>query len=211
MKKFTRGRIRNFIKRFATDGTVLEIGVAANDYQSAFPNRTTLDIDPARKPDVVADITNMPFSDNHFDAVICSEVFEHLPDPVAAQRELARVLKPGGRLILTTRFAFPIHDAPGDFLRFTPYMLRRLFKDWDIDALEYEANPLETIAILLQRIIFQTDMRGGKITKIFLYVLAQLLWRMHPLVMKQYGDIGRTQIVDNMLFSGIYLACRRRG
>lgn len=210
MKKFTRGRIRSFVKRYGTDGLVLEIGVAANDYETGFPNRTTLDIDPARKPDVVADIVSMPFADDHFDAIVCSEVFEHLPDPVAAATELQRVLKPGGRLILTTRFAFPIHDAPGDFLRYTPYMLRRIFDSWEIEALEYEADPFGTIAILLQRILFQTDLRGGKLAKGFVYILALAINRLSPLIKKQYGDISKTQIVDNMLFSGIYLACRKR-
>jgi SAM-dependent methyltransferase len=193
-----------------TQERVLEIGVAANDYDTAFPHRTTLDIDPARKPDVLADIVKMPFPEDTFDAIICSEVFEHLPDPVAAARELRRVLKPGGRLILTTRFAFPIHDAPGDFLRYTPYMLRRIFADWDVEALEYEADPFGTVAVLLQRIIFQTDLRGGKLTKGLVYVLALTIKALGPLIKRQYGDIGKTQVVDTMLFSGIYLACRKQ-
>lgn len=210
MKKFTRGSIRSFVKRYATDEPVLEIGVANNDYGSAFPHRTTLDVDPKRKPDVVADIVEMPFADRTFAAIICSEVFEHLPDPAAAVKELRRVLKPGGRLILTTRFAFPIHDAPDDFLRYTPFMLRRLFDGWDIENLEYEADPFTTIAILLQRIIFQTDLRGGKLTKAFMYALAIGIKSMRPLLRRQFGDIAKTQEVENMLFSGIYLTCRRR-
>jgi len=210
MKKFTRGTIRTFVKRYATTEPVLEIGVASNDYDIAFPHRTTLDIDPARKPDIVSDIIAMPFKDGEWDTIICSEVFEHLPDPRAAVAELQRVLKSGGRLILTTRFAFPIHDAPGDFLRYTPYMLRRLFADWDIETLEYEADPFGTVAILMQRIIFQTDLRGGKITKSFVYALALLIKAMRPLLKRQYGDIAKTQIVDNMLFSGIYIVCRKK-
>jgi SAM-dependent methyltransferase len=209
MKKFTRGSIRSFVKRFATDGDVLEIGVASNDYDAAFPHRMTLDIDPARTPDVVADIVHMPFPDNRFDTIICSEVFEHLPDPDEAEKELRRVMKPGGRLILTTRFAFPIHDAPGDFLRYTPYMLRRLFSDWEIETLEYEADPFSTVAILLQRIIFQTELRGGKISKAAVYGLALLIRALRPLIKKQYGDIAKNQPVENMLFSGIYMACKK--
>lgn len=209
MKKFTRGSIRSFVNRFGTDAPVLEIGVAKNDYDEAFPHRTTLDIDPQRKPDIVADIVKMPFEDERWDAIICSEVFEHLPDPEAAVSELKRVLKPGGRLILTTRFAFPIHDAPGDFLRYTPYMLRRLFADWDIETLEYEADPFGTVAVLLQRIIFQTELRGGKVSKAFVYALALAIRALRPLLKKQYGDIAKTRPVDNMLFSGIYLACAK--
>ncbi len=49
-----------------------------------------------------ADIAELPFADNTFDAIISCETIEHLPNPAAAVRELARCLKPGGRLLLTT-------------------------------------------------------------------------------------------------------------
>ena len=47
--------------------------------------------------DLVCDITAIPESDASFDAVLCTEVFEHLPDPLAVLREFARLLRPGGR------------------------------------------------------------------------------------------------------------------
>lgn len=64
------------------------------------------------KIDLVCDITNIPEPDASFDAVLCSEVFEHLPDPLKALDEFARLLKPSGRLILTAPFASLVHFAP---------------------------------------------------------------------------------------------------
>lgn len=48
-----------------------------------------------------ADITALPFADNSFDHIICSEVLEHIPDEAAAAAELIRILKPGGNLIVS--------------------------------------------------------------------------------------------------------------
>ena len=62
--------------------------------------------------DLVSDITSIPVPPASFDVVLCSEVFEHIPDPVAAVREFARVLKPGGMLILTAPFCSLTHMAP---------------------------------------------------------------------------------------------------
>jgi SAM-dependent methyltransferase len=62
--------------------------------------------------DLVCDITAVPEKDGAFDAILCSEVLEHIPDPVKALDEFARLLKPGGKLILTAPFASLVHFAP---------------------------------------------------------------------------------------------------
>ena len=49
--------------------------------------------------DVISDIARLPFADETFDAVLCSEVIEHVPAPIAVIAELARVLRPGGELL----------------------------------------------------------------------------------------------------------------
>ena len=64
------------------DGT-LDVGLQSGDWE--YP-----------KLDIVSDITNIPVSDESFDAVLCTEVFEHLPNPNEALRELVRVVKRGG-------------------------------------------------------------------------------------------------------------------
>jgi ubiquinone/menaquinone biosynthesis C-methylase UbiE len=64
------------------------------------------------KIDLVCDIVNIPEPDASFDVILCSEVFEHLPDAIKALDEFARLLKPGGRLIITAPFASFVHFAP---------------------------------------------------------------------------------------------------
>ena len=64
------------------------------------------------KIDLVCDIVNIPEPDASFDVVLCSEVFEHLPDALKALDEFGRLLRPGGKLILTVPFASLVHFAP---------------------------------------------------------------------------------------------------
>ena len=64
------------------------------------------------KLDIVCDITNIPEPDASFDAILCIEVLEHIPSPQDALREFARLLKPGGTLILTAPFCSLTHFAP---------------------------------------------------------------------------------------------------
>src|SRR5204863_1582506 len=61
--------------------------------------------------DVVSDITAIPQPDASFDAILCSEVLEHIPEPTKALDEFARLLKPGGKLVLTAPFASLVHLA----------------------------------------------------------------------------------------------------
>jgi ubiquinone/menaquinone biosynthesis C-methylase UbiE len=67
------------------------------------------------KIDIVCDIVKIPEPDSSFDAILCAEVFEHIPNPLLALKEFSRLLKPGGKLILTAPFASLVHFAPYHF------------------------------------------------------------------------------------------------
>lgn len=62
--------------------------------------------------DLVSDITAIPAPDGSFDAILCSEVLEHVPEPTHALDEFSRLLKPGGVMILTAPFTSNVHMAP---------------------------------------------------------------------------------------------------
>ncbi len=76
------------------------------------------------RPAVFADAAQLPFSDSVFDTVLLLDTFEHLSNPENALLEASRVLKSNGTLLMTIPFAYPVHDAPHDFQRFTEFGLR---------------------------------------------------------------------------------------
>ncbi len=64
------------------------------------------------KLDIISDITAIPRPDASFDAIMCIEVLEHLPEPSKAIAEFSRLLKPGGHLVITAPFCSLTHFAP---------------------------------------------------------------------------------------------------
>ena len=91
--------------------------------------------------DIISDITSIPVSDNTFDAVMCIEVFEHLPNPTVALVELTRVLKPGGKLILTAPFASLTHYSPYHFATgFNKYYYEYHLNELKFKSIEITAN-----------------------------------------------------------------------
>src|SRR3972149_1477550 len=114
---------------------LLDGGAGNCKYPHFFPqSRTTaMDLVPRRKRrygdlDVAGNLYMIPFKTDVFDAVINIEVLEHLREPLDALKEIFRVLRPGGRLILIAPQGWEEHGAPNDYFRFTQFGLRYLFE-----------------------------------------------------------------------------------
>jgi SAM-dependent methyltransferase len=82
----------------------------------------------------VADLHRLPFSDGAFDKVICTDVLEHVDRPDVVFGELARVLRPGGKLLLAVPFVWHTHQEPFDRYRFSNYVLELLAKNNALDV-----------------------------------------------------------------------------
>jgi ubiquinone/menaquinone biosynthesis C-methylase UbiE len=137
------------------------------------------------KLDIVSDITAIPVEDGSFDAVMCTEVLEHVPDPVAALRELTRVLKPGGYLLITAPFASITHFAPYHFASglsrfFYEHHLKQM--NYDIQEIFHNGNFFEFVAQEVRRIKrIGKEYTGAKlniIDKIAVHSLLPLLQRL---------------------------------
>jgi ubiquinone/menaquinone biosynthesis C-methylase UbiE len=75
----------------------------------------------------------IPLDDASVDVIISIQVLEHLSNPQQALKEMARVLKPGGHLFLTTPFSYQEHQQPYDFYRYTRYGLKHLIEQGGLE------------------------------------------------------------------------------
>lgn len=207
-KKITRPRLDAFLAKHASDAKTLDIGCGNDQYGKYFPNRTTIDIEKRDgiNVDIIGDAHDLHMiEDGSYDVVLCTEVLEHLHTPAKAIGEFRRILKPGGKLILTTRFIYPLHDVPGDYYRYTKYGLQHLLQEFDVETIEEEANTVETLAVLYQRIGFQCDTLWLKPFKILWFLKALLVKHCGWMITKEYGDIGNKKEEKNILSSGYYV------
>ncbi len=104
--------------------------------------------------DYQSDIQDMPLENESFDTVLSAEVLEHVPDPEKALREIYRVLKPGGKLVMSIPHLMYLHNEPYDFYRYTQYGLRTLLERVGF-TVEY-LKPSGSIFSFLQGIIATT-------------------------------------------------------
>ena len=101
------------------------------------------------KLDIISDVGAIPEPDNSFDAIMCIEVFEHLPSPIEAIKEFSRLLRKDGVLIVTAPFASLTHFAPYHFYTgFNKYFYEEHLEEYgfSIVEIEYNGNYFEYLA-----------------------------------------------------------------
>ena len=208
-RKITRHKLAEFLSKQESDGKTLNIGGGSLEYSSYFGNTVVLDIAQSTGPDILGDAHFLPLRDESFDIVVCTEVLEHLKEPQKAIDEMKRVVKKGGKLLLTTRFIFPLHETPSDYFRYTKYGLRYLLRDWDIVQITEETNTMETLAVLLQRLALQCEILHFKLFKGLFYLMAHIVKHFGFIITKEYGVFYQNIPEDKIMTSGYYVVAVR--
>jgi SAM-dependent methyltransferase len=91
--------------------------------------------------DFVSDATSIPASEGTFDAVLCTEVLEHVPEPIAVVHELARILRPGGTLLIAAPLGSGLHQEPYHYYGgYTPYWYYKFLADAGFTQIEVIPN-----------------------------------------------------------------------
>jgi SAM-dependent methyltransferase len=138
--------IREFVHRVAelipAGARLLDAGAGDSPYRKIFDHTNYIAVDMAATGyhqfgsiAVRGSLDALPFSSDAFDAVVCTQVLEHVPDPGRVLSELGRVLKAGGKLFLTVPQSWEVHEAPYDYFRFTRYGLEVLFATADLEVI----------------------------------------------------------------------------
>jgi SAM-dependent methyltransferase len=124
----------------AAGSRVLDVGAGTCPYRVVFAHCEYRAHDFAQLPpaqqrggagygrlDHVSDILAIPVSDASFDVLLCTEVLEHVPEPILAVKEFARILRPGGLLLLTTPLGSGLHQEPYHYYGgFTPHWFHKM-------------------------------------------------------------------------------------
>jgi len=140
MRPFIRDFVVEAIDRLPIAEPIVELGSRPApgqeelaDLRPLFPGREYIgcDIQPGVGVDRIEDIHAMTFADDSVGTVLALDTIEHVADPLKALREIHRVLKPSGVVIVTSHMFMPIHAHPWDYWRFTPEAFALLLEPFE--------------------------------------------------------------------------------
>jgi ubiquinone/menaquinone biosynthesis C-methylase UbiE len=162
---YERRSILDFLMRAASElplgARVADVGAGDAPYRELFEHVDYVTVDWEQSPhegarvvDVVASADAIPVSDESFDAVLLTQVLEHVPDPVRVLTELHRVLRPGGSMFLTAPLVWELHEMPFDYFRYTAPGLESLLERAGFERIQVEPRNdcFTTLAQLMRNV-----------------------------------------------------------
>ena len=159
------------------------------------------------KLDIVSDILSIPLPDGSVDAIMCTEVLEHVPDPLGAIKEFNRLIKPGGYLLLTAPFASLTHFAPYHFASgLSKYFYEKHLPDngFEITDLQLNGNFFEYVAQENRRIKSVAAKYAGKRLNIF----DKLIIHLNLLLLQNLSKSDKGS--SELLCYGIHVLARKK-
>lgn len=152
----------------------MDFGCGRKPYENLFTVKSYTGVDVKltghdhrlSKVDVYYDGKTLPFEDDRFDALFCSEVLEHIFDPDDILTEIRRVLKKGSLALITTPFCWNEHESPFDYARYSSFGMRHLL----------EKNGFRVISIS----------KSGHFTRVSFQIGALYFYE----ILKKYGIAG---------------------
>lgn len=153
---YIKHQLKNFLEEI-NNKKVLDFGCGDGRYKKyVIPNNEYIGIDVAesghgsnKNYDVLYNKKEIPFKDETFDAIIFTEVLEHIEDVDLTISELNRVLKTNGKLFVTTPFIWAEHETPYDFQRYTSFGIKKLFEKHGFCIISYKKLVKNKLAIFL--------------------------------------------------------------
>lgn len=137
---------------------MLDVGGGESPYKKYFKSAwyVCIDVNPQANITILGDVRNLPFRDNIADTILCTEVLEHIQNTRIALKELHRVLKSGGYLILSTPLLWGVHER-GDFYRWTEegIKLHLTQRNFDIIKVEKAGGIFSSIGQMLAQVPLQ--------------------------------------------------------
>lgn len=162
---FARRNLYKYYKLHSSklSGNLLDIGCGSKPYKELFNHCKTyvgLEIETNKnlnEMDFTYDGKTFPFEEGRFDSAICSEVLEHVFEPEIFLKEVNRVLKKDGKVILTLPFFWDEHEQPYDFARYTSFGLKYILEKHNFEILEHNkiGNNLSIISQMINCYLYK--------------------------------------------------------
>jgi SAM-dependent methyltransferase len=162
---YERQSILEFVMRAARElpagARVADVGAGDAPFRELFAHARYATLDwgesvheGARSSDIVASADSIPVRDGAFDAVLLTQVLEHVPEPAAVLAELHRILAEGGRIYITVPLLWELHELPHDYYRYTSQGLRHLLESAGFSSVEVQPRNdcFTTLAQLMQNV-----------------------------------------------------------
>jgi SAM-dependent methyltransferase len=194
----------------SSEQTWLDVGCGERPYSSLFSAASYigLDVEASGRPgamkrqDVTYDGERLPVRSGSVDGVLCTQVLEHVGRPESFVSELARVLRPGGRMVLSVPLFWQEHEAPYDFFRYTSYGVRALLDRHGFEVIEIKksSGAIEALAQGASVYAFENlnaPVRGfGRLVAFFICGPIQLLGVLLQMLLPDRRDLYLDLVVS---------------
>jgi SAM-dependent methyltransferase len=212
---------KELIKRISRDvfkkGNLLDLGCGTMPYKkliienSEIIDYTGVDIENpiyqnTQKPDCFWDGFEVPLESSTFDNAILIEVLEHMPKPDNTLKELSRLLKKDGNLLITVPFLWTLHDVPNDEFRYTPFALKRMLEENNFEVINLESfnNWHGSMALMLA--LYARRGCPAKFRKIFSFFIFPVV----KYLMKKDSGSNKAVFNEGQMITGIWCLAKRK-
>ncbi len=193
--------IRNYLGRHAEKirGRLLDIGCGNLPYRDLFSHVSEyVGIDreirfnsakPSNAALIIGSIEILPFKNGTFDAILSTQVIEHIPEPTDFFKEVSRVLKPQGKGIITFPLVNPLHELPHDYYRYTEHAICYLCNQHRlaVDLVVPMGGGWTTVGFILHYFLFNTGNRQFTARyKAILHRTGQLIFHLFQRIDKMF-------------------------
>lgn len=160
--------------------SILDVGAGDCPYRTIFKdlNYSSTDFGETNYHDFkhinyLCSADNIPVKNESFDAILCTEVLEHVYNTENVIKEFNRILKKEGGLFITIPFIFNVHEEPFDFTRYTHYFLKKILTDhgFKIKFITPRGGKFLCLGVLSQDLLLQ---KNKKYHHLFIYVLCYI-------------------------------------